>query len=129
MYCLVMDGSSLLKTQPGSRCIRAVGLQRWLLTDGGGEGEAGGDRIPAVCPAVRKGAALALVADDLGTLCRNFLPCFVEVQLLGSSLFIYIFLINRNFEICLKMDIHHKKKKVWLVTLDFLSSIQPFLWI
>lgn len=58
---------------------------------GAGEGEPGGDRIPAVRPAVRKGATLALAADDLRTLCKNFLPCFVEFQLLSSSLLIYFF--------------------------------------
>lgn len=59
---------------------------------GGGEEEAGGDLIPAVHPAVRKGAALALAADDLRTLCRNSLPSFVEFQLLSSSLYIYIYI-------------------------------------
>lgn len=97
----------------------------------GGEEEAGGDHIPAIRPVVRKGAALVLAAGDLRTPCRNFLPCLVEFQFLGSGLFIYVyFLTNRNFQISFKMDIHHKKKKVdWLVTLDFLSSIQSLLWI
>lgn len=69
----------------------------------GARGKLVGVHVPAAHPAMRKGAALVLAADELRTLCKNFLPCFVEFQLLlGSNLYICMYLTNRKFEICLK---------------------------